>query len=33
MRHHFHRCGHLRVIVLDVRDLSHARKGGKQILA
>jgi RNA polymerase-binding transcription factor DksA len=32
MRHHFHRCGHLRVIELDVRDLSHARKGGKQIL-
>ena len=32
MRHHFHRCSHLRVIDLDVRDLSHARKGGKQIL-
>jgi len=32
MRHHFHRCGYLRVIDLDVRDLSHARKGGKQIL-
>ena len=32
MRHHFHRCGHLRVIDLDARDLSRARKGGKQIL-
>jgi RNA polymerase-binding transcription factor DksA len=32
MRHHFHRCGHLRVIEVDARDLSRARKGGSQIL-
>jgi DnaK suppressor protein len=32
MRHHFHRCGYLRVIELDAGDLSHARKGGSQIL-
>jgi len=32
MRHHFHRCGYLRVIDVDASDLSHARKGGKQIL-
>jgi RNA polymerase-binding transcription factor DksA len=32
MRHHFHRCTHLRVIELDARDLSHARKGGSQVL-
>ena len=32
MRHHFHRCGHLRVIGLEARDVSHARKGGAQIL-
>jgi RNA polymerase-binding transcription factor DksA len=32
MRHHFHRCGHLRVLALDASDLSHARKGGSQIL-
>jgi RNA polymerase-binding transcription factor DksA len=32
MRHHFHRCGHLRVLELDARDLSGARKGGRQIL-
>lgn len=32
MRHHFHRCGYLRVIDLDARDLSRARKGGSQIL-
>lgn len=32
MRHHFHRCMHLRVLELDIHDLSHARKGGKQVL-
>lgn len=32
MRRHFHRCGYLRVITLDARDLGHARKGGSQIL-
>jgi len=32
MRHHFHRCGYLRVIAIDASDLSHARKGGAQIL-
>jgi RNA polymerase-binding transcription factor DksA len=32
MRHHFHRCTHLRVIDVDARDLSQARKGGSVIL-
>jgi RNA polymerase-binding transcription factor DksA len=32
MRHHFHRCGYLRVLEVDASDLSHARKGGGQIL-
>lgn len=32
MRHHFHRCSHLRVIALDAADLSQVRKGGSQIL-
>ena len=32
MRHHFHRCGYLRVLELDVSELSHARKGGRQVL-
>lgn len=32
MRHHFHRCGHLRVLALDAADRSAARKGGAQIL-
>jgi RNA polymerase-binding transcription factor DksA len=32
IRRHFHRCGHLRVIELDARDLSHARKGSSQVL-
>jgi RNA polymerase-binding transcription factor DksA len=32
MRHHFHRCGFLRVLELDARELSGARKGGRQIL-
>jgi len=32
MRHHFHRCGYLRVIDVDASDLGHARKSGKRIL-
>ena len=32
MRHHFHRCGNLRVLTLEARDLSHARRGGAQVL-
>jgi RNA polymerase-binding transcription factor DksA len=32
MRHHFHRCGYLRVLELDAHEVSHARRGGKQIL-
>ena len=32
MRHQFHRCANLRMIELRASDLSHARKGGKQIL-
>jgi RNA polymerase-binding transcription factor len=32
MRHHFHRCGNLRVLTLEAGDLSHARRGGAQIL-
>lgn len=32
MRKHFHRCGYLRVITLDARDLGHARRGGSQVL-
>jgi RNA polymerase-binding transcription factor DksA len=32
MRHHFHRCAHLRVLAVDARDLSQARKGGSRIL-
>lgn len=32
MRQHFHRCGYLRVLELEASDISHARKGGKQIL-
>ena len=32
MRHHFHRCGYLRVFGVDASELSHARKGGTQIL-
>ena len=32
MRQHFHRCGHLRVIAIEASDLSHARKGGSQIV-
>jgi RNA polymerase-binding transcription factor DksA len=32
MRHHFHRCGYLRVLELDVSDVSRARKGGRQVL-
>lgn len=32
MRHHFHRCGHLRVLTIDAADRSHARKGGTEVL-
>lgn len=32
MRRHFHRCGYLRVLELDVSELSGSRKGGRQIL-
>ncbi|HEX5065835.1 MAG TPA: TraR/DksA C4-type zinc finger protein [Myxococcota bacterium] len=32
MRNHFHRCGYLRVLDVDVRELSGARKGGRQVL-
>jgi RNA polymerase-binding transcription factor DksA len=32
MRHHFHRCAHLRVLELDASDLNGARKGGAQIV-
>ena len=32
MRHHFHRCGHLRILALEAVDLGRDRKGGSQIL-
>ena len=32
MRHHFHRCGHLRLVAIEVGDLARNRKGGSQIL-
>lgn len=32
MRHHFHRCGHLRLLELDAADVSRVRKGGAQII-
>jgi RNA polymerase-binding transcription factor DksA len=32
MRHHFHRCGHLRVLAVDAGERSHARKGGTEVL-
>jgi RNA polymerase-binding transcription factor DksA len=32
MRRHFHRCSHLRVIDVDVSDVSGARRGGSEIL-
>jgi len=32
MRHHFHRCGHLRVLSVDAAERSHARKGGTEVL-
>jgi hypothetical protein len=32
MKHHFHRCGHLRVIEVDASEFSSDRKGGTQIL-
>jgi RNA polymerase-binding transcription factor DksA len=32
MKRHLHHCGYLRVLELDARDISRARKGGRQIL-
>lgn len=32
MRHHFHRCGYLRVLEVDAGELSSARKGGSRVL-
>ena len=32
MRHHFHRCGNLRVLTLEAKELSQARRGGAQVL-
>jgi len=32
MRHHFHRCGHLRVISVPASELHGARRGGSLIL-
>ena len=32
MRHHFHRCGHLRVVTIDASDLSQARRGGSFVV-
>jgi len=32
MRHHFHRCGHLRVVAIDAGERSHARKGGSEVV-
>jgi RNA polymerase-binding transcription factor DksA len=32
MRHHFHRCGHLRVLEIDASETNGARRGGAQIL-
>jgi RNA polymerase-binding transcription factor DksA len=32
MRHHFHRCGYLRLLEVDASDLNRVRKGGGQIL-
>jgi RNA polymerase-binding transcription factor DksA len=32
MRHHFHRCGYLRVLEVEAADRSGERKGGAQIL-
>jgi len=32
MKHHFHRCGHLRVLQVDASELASSRKGGAQIL-
>jgi RNA polymerase-binding transcription factor DksA len=32
MRRHFHRCSHLRVIDIDVSELSGARRGGSQVM-
>ena len=33
MRHQFHRCANLRVIAVRASDLSHARKGGRGVVA
>ena len=33
MRHQFHRCANLRVIEVRASDLSHARKGGRGVVA
>lgn len=32
MRHHFHRCGHLRIISVPASDLNGGRRGGSVIL-
>jgi RNA polymerase-binding transcription factor DksA len=32
VRHHFHRCGHLRILAIDASELSGVRKGGAQIV-
>jgi len=32
MRHHFHRCNHLRLLAIEAADLAGDRKGGSQIL-
>ncbi len=32
MRHHFHRCGYLRVLEVEAEELSGERKGGARIL-
>jgi RNA polymerase-binding transcription factor DksA len=32
MRHHFHRCGHLRVVAVEAGERSHARKSGSEVL-
>jgi len=32
MKHHFHRCGHLRLLEVGAAEISGSRKGGTQIL-
>jgi len=32
MKHHFHRCGHLRLLEVDASEFAGNRKGGAQIL-